>query len=562
MTFYVRTNSRPLLFPLAAVRLGRETELLYLKVIQSFRQGPRPVLLDIHDGSNVSEDTQGDAIAHLHHCDLLVLDYQLDKDMPGDGTRAIELLKNLMSNEHFNLVVIYTIEELDRVFDTVRWQLIMPSSPRLSEEERRQAEVLISEEEDRIEGFENGVTASIGASQYFHSRRNQDRYRRIMALDQEPYGEFAHWAKQSSWDNDQKFLVLRHLLDNLERDKITTSPFQRRFSDLDWSSSDAKWIKSDSAFVALSSKKDNQYDLLSELRSALIDWKPWPSRLFLAKLQAEIYNFGAVAQRSALSDRHALAYWYYLLVTTTDTNDRRYRISDTLSRHSEQLLKTILPRVEDFVKRLVESDIAQANAPTVCSRHFAVDLDLPKDRTLAELQHNAYVCSTDPVGSHLSTGQIFLMADEYWLCLSPACDMVPSQVPRWRRTEFGNNLPFIGIQLQKVNENREHDIRSNRYLFLRLSEKVSVFCFNEASDVEAPPKWHLLYASDLGRFSDDQFRFTVGMIKTDGTGLSYKECPAQVISQLRYPYALNLIQKLGMSLTRIGLDFAAIAGGV
>ena len=30
---------------------------------------------------------------------------------------------------------------------------------------------------------------------------------------------------------------------------------------------------------------------------------------------------------------------------------------------------------------------------------------------------------------------------------------------------------------------------------------------------------------------------------------------SQVIAQLRYEYALNLLQKLGVSMTRIGLDF-------
>lgn len=32
---------------------------------------------------------------------------------------------------------------------------------------------------------------------------------------------------------------------------------------------------------------------------------------------------------------------------------------------------------------------------------------------------------------------------------------------------------------------------------------------------------------------------------------------AKIVGQLRYEYALNLIQKLGIEFTRIGLDFSA-----
>ena len=79
--------------------------------------------MDIHDGADVSAENEVATATHLHQCDLLVLDYVLDKGKSSDGTRAIEILRGLMSNNHFNLVIIYTNEKLDVVFDTVRWRL-------------------------------------------------------------------------------------------------------------------------------------------------------------------------------------------------------------------------------------------------------------------------------------------------------------------------------------------------------------------------------------------------------------------------------------------------------
>ena len=84
-------------------------------VISVFRRRQPPLLVDIHDGTNVTTENELTAATHLHQCDLLVLDYELDRDKPRNGTRAIEIIRALMANHHFNLVVIYTNADLDVV---------------------------------------------------------------------------------------------------------------------------------------------------------------------------------------------------------------------------------------------------------------------------------------------------------------------------------------------------------------------------------------------------------------------------------------------------------------
>lgn len=74
------------------------------KVIASFRTPGRALLVDIHDGTNVSSGAEVKIAAHLHQSDLLVLDYQLDKAKPGDGSLAIEIIRSLMCNDHLTLL--------------------------------------------------------------------------------------------------------------------------------------------------------------------------------------------------------------------------------------------------------------------------------------------------------------------------------------------------------------------------------------------------------------------------------------------------------------------------
>jgi len=74
-------------------------------ILEFCRSQPRNWLVDIHDGGRQVEEIE--VAEHLSQSDLLVLDYQLDKkDKSGD--RAIEILRKLAENDHFNLVVVYT----------------------------------------------------------------------------------------------------------------------------------------------------------------------------------------------------------------------------------------------------------------------------------------------------------------------------------------------------------------------------------------------------------------------------------------------------------------------
>ena len=67
-------------------------------------------------------------------------------------------------------------------------------------------------------------------------------------------------------------------------------------------------------------------------------------------------------------------------------------------------------------------------------------------------------------------------------------------------------------------------------------------------------------------FIGDKFQFKVWRTEKecdeeqkaeeDGINLVLKHHMAKVVSQLRYEYAINLLQKLGVSLTRVGLDFS------
>jgi len=537
------------------------------RIIRRFRERTPPLLVDIHDGANISVGGEVTVAKHLHQSDLLVLDYQLEAGEQAGGTRAIGILRSLMSNAHFNLVIVYTKKEIDSVFEEVLWGLINPSPGRLSENETQDAEQLLEKGEDKLDGFSSHISESIGSAQYFHSRLHKESYLRTMAKGEQPYSEFKDECDKAEWNHEERRLILRYYLDKVEQDHRGVIVGDLPDADsLIWqedhrqlSVGRIKWIKSDSVFIAFSQKTDDD-DLLSELQSALSDWNPRPSRLLLTKLRAEMDEHGIAAQGQALSSHHALAYWYDRLLRTDNEPECRWRISESVSRHSDRLISGILPRVEGFVARLIESErkVSGGDIEQISKDHFGVDLSKDESRKQAALEHNAFVCSMKPEGWHLTTGHIFsISGDEYWLCLSPACDMEPSQISKWNRETFGERrLPFIAVRLRSVSKKKSLvDVHSNRHVFLLLDGKIKRFCFNDPSGDSSAPHWSLFYAEERGEFSSDDLRFFVSRMEQKDTQLISKRYEATVVSQIRYEYALNLIQKLGVSLTRIGLDF-------
>ena len=114
----------------------------------------------------------------------------------------------------------------------------------------------------------------------------------------------------------------------------------------------------------------------------------------------------------------------------------------------------------------------------------------------------------------------------------------------------------MAIKLHPVGDGKSPDVQSNRYIFLQLDGVVKCFGFNEGRETTLP-RWHTLYAEKRGVFVGG-FTFKIVSTELGKRSLISNRYSAEVVGQLRYEYALNLMQRLGTAMTRIGLDFAGI----
>jgi hypothetical protein len=161
----------------------------------------------------------------------------------------------------------------------------------------------------------------------------------------------------------------------------------------------------------------------------------------------------------------------------------------------------------------------------------------------------------------LATGHIFKYDADYWICLSPLCDLVPDQgaSKRWK-AHLGNFMPFKAVKLLSLEETKKavKYATSNLCLFLELDGQLKCFGFVDPSGPQGDvnPHWEQMFAAEKGTFGNPA-SFQLSVIRSDPAGaLKLSEPEAvPVVAQLRYEYALNLLQRLGNNLCRIGLDY-------
>lgn len=547
------------------------------EVVEHFQNLHPPKLVDVHDYSPERMSDEIEVAGRLRQSDLLVLDYELDKSRRGDPTAAAAILRALAKNHHFNLVVVHTVENLDLAYQELLWRLLSPSSAFvLTDDENEKLSVAYDDLESRFEGAFDRIGELVGPYQYFDAISDTGFLGRF-AKGLEPYSALKDFFDERAPGlqfADRKLILkdrLRRVGEQHKRNMWVTGTANSR---LVWSSRGIRWIATENLFIAFSGKQGGS-DLTDSLRDALIDRRPTPSSLFVARIRAEVSVTPILSPSTRVLSNSGLAYWYRDLLMS-DQASRRSKISDTIGHHFEDLVDRARTGLEDFANRLIDkeleplagsSELEADSASEICSTRYGVDIQNRDVRRQAELEHNAFVCSKRPVGWHLECGHIFSLNDCMWLCLSPACHLVPGQLGGEWIANIGDRVPFLAVRLHRRSSSKawpKNMVNSGRLIFLPLEEGVVPFSFIPGND-NAEPVWTSFLADDGGRLSSltdssEAKYFVVTTLVDHGSGVVTDQSCAEVVGQLRYEYALNFVQKLGSSLTRVGLDFRLWSG--
>ncbi|MBY7999143.1 hypothetical protein KW443_04950 [Vibrio fluvialis] len=548
------------------------------KMVSAFRDERRNWLCDIHDGKDiVSGETEEKIANHLHQSDLLILDYNLTADHT-DGTTALSLIKKISENTHFNLVVIYTKSDITNAFHEVLYSLIK-KEPLLDEGPdamKQMALQLWSTEEPSLDERLESLFSSVNFSESLNCFKRKSVISSLTFYDQleELFSEKPQDVELSI--DELFYLGLYRSYVRIE-DKLLGEEqlFNEAYID-----GEVNWIKNNRLFVTVVDKNATEpQNLPNMLLQALCSWNPKPLRLLMSKIRTELDGHGISFEDSALSNDYVLAGWLREFVSATSDESRwvaKKSIQQVMLSLSESLQNNMMKFSSDLKQQLSESSIQD-----LVHSYHKLNIGDNEIKIKMSSYFNANACSKEITGNQLKTGHVIKTGDDYYLCLTPACDLVPSQSNEWKN-KLGDLMPVKLVRLHdesKVFNGSPHahkkllqDLNSNNYIVLDIEGVLKGFSY--VISTKSNPQWEQAFVASKGglRWCDRNIAslklIRIGVTSKDdevGTNtdtgvvtLPYTQVEATVIGELRYEYAINLLQKFGMSQSRVGLDFAEL----
>lgn len=516
--------------------------------------------LDVFNGKSPRIDGENHIPEHLHHSDLLILDYHLDGDDDKNGDRAREIIKKLDSNNHFNIILVHTkgVEaNIKGVFEEILDDFYVLDNDIFSHLNGKEEAIEEWLDENR-EAYEAWLTAEysktdIASALSINNLKILKKPKAPKHIFNSFSDDIADISKAIASSEDVGFslddLILFRLKE-LADDCGMTFGTRRKDLSWDWSDDNLNYVSTGKVFISVvrKSSEDPEQELFEALCGSLSHFDASPMHLLMARIRHEIDDRGLEQAQSILLNRPAQAGWLYSLLS----NDNDSLAHDkAIDLHWEQLGRASKNSLREFSRRLVNS-FTEADNKKIIKRFFNECLG---NSELSCGHLNAFSCSMPVTGKHLNTGTVFSIGDEFWVCLTPACDLVPDQkIDQWSNRIGSDYLAFKAVQLQAgINLSTANGkANSNEFIYLNLdpSTEPKVFSFSKGES----PAWDTFYASNQGRFTDDNM-IGLDLVREREGSLSINNVNAKVVAELRYEYALNLLQRFGANQTRVGLDF-------
>lgn len=542
-----------------------------MNLIKQFRRLKPGLIIDIHDGGDI------DNVDYLHQSDLLVLDYNLEGDKTGlRGALARSVLQSVLVNKHFNLVVVHTGEES---LEDVMFECLLATFTSCTEQFGDNVDndlISLDEKLDALEIDEKFDRTHLfklfGVAEYLELRHPSTKIEAEMRLFMRcngALGALGAWGVELNLKGKDLKSFFYWAIREFEKQHFDLFASDT-LEGLSWNTrGGCIWMRATRGFVTFVSKGPD--DVVEALLRALEDWKPTPSRLISAKHRHVLSSIGVEAEDRTLQKSHVFAHFYKdycsnSIPNLTDEEKERLRVAKLkayVARQSEAISFCVEDEVAGFGEKIRLID-EESNGEF--SSHYGLDLtedDSPEVRK-AIAHYNSYV-STLPLKNgedQLDSGHIFKWANEWWVCATPACDLQPGQNTTAFVGSSSEQRPFTALKLLPIRDDelKKDHINSGLFCFVE-QQPGDVICLGleriekSTSVANGKASWRTFVASQNGLIENNLMQIIVPSFKSDK--LELVEGIAEIVAKLRYEYALNYIQRVGTSVTRIGLGYAS-----
>ncbi|EIH4371626.1 hypothetical protein CAZ86_002286, partial [Escherichia coli] len=409
--------------------LNNEVDLDYNKIdsskraatLESFFQS-KNMICDVDNGS-VNFD-----VDRIRKSDLIIVDYHLDNNAPD---KTLKLLQDLKDSDHLNMIVIYTRENLETVW--------MQISSTLKGALDINSLIIDYDNEDVQSYWEDVVLPNLNDN----GNKALTRDETIAYIkDSKPCRRIKRLIHDDAVLEDQKdknFIAKMIAEYAVSRNAIISSNTSGNVIRGD--ESGVKWIQCGNIFVSLFHKVQDDHEndgdrIWQTLNDSLIEWKPSYYQLIKSEIQNAIEAEALSFVNHLANDHYGQAAWLNEILKSDSPDIRCRNIDFVFGNLSEELYQRLKNNntLDEFIKSVFDSysnEYANSGVAALL-QYCSSKMDLPSNNdTYHEMYHalNMNLFSKNFEDGHISTGTIFFdtESNKWYLCVSAACDLVPTQ---------------------------------------------------------------------------------------------------------------------------------------
>lgn len=512
----------------------------------------------------------------IRKSDLIIIDYQLEDKSP---QKTLEILNDLQTSQHMNLAVVYTNESLEKVWKEIASTLV---------KKYKTSDIIDELDIDDLETFwesidqdDTYILSNEEIAYYLNTKLAPQRIlQNINANSDLALISSEIKAKYDSLDEDFKTLDnLATLICNYQLEQIShpfginpTFESSKFISDKNGN----KWIKINNIFICLVNKVDRSTSIdtppqkiWDTLNESLIEWKPTYYQLMQSEIQnfieSNAFAFGSKHDNEILSQ----AAWLNEILKSTELS--KFNIIQSLFKNlSEDLFfkfkkSSSLNRYIDNIFLVYKEKFTnypssnQQKSLEFCAKEMNIAIG---QDTYQDMYHalNMHASSKNYEEKHISTGTVFLdkTYNKWYLCVSAACDMVPSQGNDPHHIRLMPHKIIKVLELFKVSRPRDalRNASHSNYIYI-LDGNTPLYLSIVTSSRPLPSIDYLLLKDQKNTITNQPNIINGYWINKDSTNdnPNLEEIELKIKSQLRTGYAERFQSVAAQYTARIGVDY-------
>jgi len=526
-----------------------------------------------NDPNNLTESR----FERVRKSDFIVLDYHLRQE--NDSFDAIKLLNLLSKSKHFNLVVLYTqAPNLEEVWLEIAaclrggW-----ATPDIIFPDDAVAQSVwddMAGEDQLPEPSDETLRAYLLDMDYSQEKNGWVKLFRDRNVTGKSLGKCVDAIINRCVIKRFKDMRMQPLLlnqkHNLAGKCVKGSPL---------------WILCGGVFIAITKKKDaaeasesnlDPEGIFACLDAALIDWGPNVLRLIVSELQNILEQESLPYDATLAEDQMTQAGWIYHVLREAAVSSSENKFENALEELYDRLFGAIQNNVlsgQELQRfgNIAFNQIVMGEAITNKNEADLIELSIQFAKiTASKEEHkdilhslNRYLSSEPFTGAHVTTGTVFKnsLKDEWWVCVSPHCDMVPRQPndPLGWNSRLHPIRPMMALLLDNSKFGSLAEAEQARTLFVKFKNKS--LCLKAFDELTRQPRPHMFLLCCAGKTTRNEIE---GLMTFDAHHILKESIQGDpvlernsflAVAQLRPAYANRLLQQTGNHTSRIGVDF-------